>query len=374
MKYTGVYWMGPVLDMGGYGNVSRNFIKTLETMNIPVQIHPIGPDHAEIGEQTKQWLQRLSTPKIGDRVVFIRHGLPPLFREHFHVPNVARQIGVTLFETDRLPSGWAAEANLMDEIWVPSRFNYETFSRSGVNPSKLKIVPYPIDVTKYYPGKPYQQLIFSPPIRSFVFLYVFGFDYRKGYQMLIQAFCEEFSPAEDVSLILKVYLHSGYKRGFAAKEILSLIPPGRYKNQIVLITTPFSEENLINLYQSSDVYISMDRASGWGMPAMEMMSLGKPVISINWGGATEFMNESNSFLIETEKNLVPVDEKLQRERPDYYLNHHWADVSVANVRKTMREAYENKSKREALARKAASDIHLNFSPASIGMIISRLFS
>jgi glycosyltransferase involved in cell wall biosynthesis len=374
MKYTGVYWMGPVLDMGGYGNVSRNFLRALESIGIPVFIHSVGAEHPEIGENTKRWLKKLSTDQIGDRVVFIRHGLPDLFRFSHGNPHVVKNIGVTLFETDRLPDGWASWANLMDEIWVPSRFNFNTFSRSGVSPLKLKVVPYPIDVTKYYPGRPYSAFAFSPPVNSFTFLYVFGFDYRKGYDLLIQAFCEEFSHNEDVSLILKVYIHSGHSPDFVRNEIRSYIPKKRYQSQIVLITEPFREENLIRLYQTCDVYISMDRACGWGMPIMEMMALGKPVIGINWGGSTEYMNDSNSFLIETEKMLVPVDEKLQKARPEHYLNHQWADVKVKKVRQVMREAYENRRKRERLAKQAALDIHLRYSPASIGAIIRKMFS
>jgi hypothetical protein len=84
------------------------------------------------------------------------------------------------------------------------------------------------------------------------------------------------------------------------------------------------------------------------------------------------MNETNSFLIETEKVLVPVDAKLQAARPRYYLNHQWADVKIEKVRQVMREAYVNKNKREQLAKKAAADIHQNYSPARIGMIMKNL--
>lgn len=372
MKYTGVYWMGPVHDMGGYGNVSRNYLRALESIGIPVFIQSIGPNHAEVGDQTKRWLHKLSTSQLGDRVVFIRHGLPELFRLAHQIPNVVKNIGITLFETDRLPEGWAAAANLMDEVWIPSRFNFSTFTRSGVSPAKLKVVPYAIDVTTYYPGRPYFPVVFSPPVKSFLFLYVFGFDYRKGYDLLINAFCREFSPNEDVSLILKVYIHSGENPEFVMNEIRSYIPQKRFQSQIVVITDAFAEEHLIHLYQSCDVYISMDRACGWGMPIMEMMALGKPAIGLNWGGSTEFMNETNSFLIETEKKLVPVDEKLQKARPEHYLHHQWADVKVEKVRKVMREAYVNKRKRSRLAKRAALDIHLNYSPASIGRIIKDL--
>ena len=37
-----------------------------------------------------------------------------------------------MFETDRISPEWVAACNRMDEVWVPSRFNVETFA--NVNP------------------------------------------------------------------------------------------------------------------------------------------------------------------------------------------------------------------------------------------------
>ena len=39
------------------------------------------------------------------------------------VPTTRYTIGRTMFETDRIPSGWAERLNVMDEVWVPSAFN-----------------------------------------------------------------------------------------------------------------------------------------------------------------------------------------------------------------------------------------------------------
>ncbi|XID90875.1 glycosyltransferase family 4 protein [Paenibacillaceae bacterium WGS1546] len=373
MSCTGVYWVGPVYDMGGYGNVSRNFLRALEAANIPVYIAKTmdGGHQAEIGEDTVRWLESLSTTAIGDQVVCIRHGVPA----HFHLSpplvRVIKTIGITLFETDRVPADWPAKCNLLDEIWVPSKFNYDTFSRSGVDAAKLRVVPYPIDVTRFYPGRPYNQVVWHPPLRAFSFLYVFGFDFRKGVDLLVQAFCSEFGRDEEVSLVLKIYVHSGYEPAYVMSVIRSYVPADRLFTQIFVIVEPFGEQQLIDLYSSCDAYVSVDRA-GWGMPAMEMMALGKPAIGLNWGGYTEFMNAENSILIEPEPELVPVDAKLQSERPDYYRDHRWADIRADKVGKAMRNLYEDRAKRERIGKKAAFDVHFEFSPAVIGSRIKRL--
>ncbi|MEV3140638.1 glycosyltransferase [Paenibacillus larvae] len=373
MKYSGVYWMGHVYDMGGYGNVSRNYLKALEAAGIPVYIYPIGEAHSEIGSGTKQWIEQLSTSQIGSNPVFVLHTLPSLFHVvKPPIPHAAKKIGITLFETDRLPFGWGAFCNKMDEIWVPSSFNHQTFHHSGVVLSKLQIVPYAIDVTKFYPGRPFTKFPFPISDHTFKFTYVFGFDFRKGYDLLIESFCEAFSPQEELSLILKVYIYSEHTPEYVLNEIRSHIPEERFQRQIAVIIESFSQDQLLDFYLSSDVYVSMDRACGWGMPLMEAMTLGLPTISIRWGGPTEFMNDGNSFLIEPEGGLVPVEEKLQYSRPEVYLNHQWADVSVQNVAKVLREAYENKTKREAVAKQAAYDMHTKFAPHVIGTKIKNL--
>jgi len=370
---TGVYWVGPVYDMGGYGNVSRNYLRALEAADVPVYIAPtMASRHkTEIGEETVNWLERLSTDKIGARPVCIQHGVPAHFHMHRPAARVVKTIGVTLFETDRVPADWPRLCNQLDEVWVPSKFNYETFSRSGVDTSKLRVVPYPIDVTRFYPGRPYNRIVFSPPLRNFSFLYVFGFDFRKGVDLLVYAFCREFDRTEDVSLVLKVYVHSGYKPEDVMAVIRSYVPADRLFSQIIVIVEPFGEQELIDLYLSCDAYVSVDRA-GWGMPAMEMMALGKPAIGLNWGGYTEFMNEDNSVLIEPEKELVPVDAKLQTERPEYYYSHMWADIRPDRVGEAMRELYEDRAKREKISRKAAFDVHFEYSPSVIGSKIRQL--
>ncbi|THF79049.1 glycosyltransferase family 4 protein [Cohnella fermenti] len=373
MKVTGVHWQGPVYDMGGYGNVSRNYLRVLEAIGVPVLVESYGGGmhRAEIGEETYRWLQRLSNPRIGDRVVSIRHGVPPLFDQAASPIRAAKKVGITLFETDRLPQGWAEPCDRMDEVWVPTEFNRRTFAASGVRESKLKVLPYALDASRFYPGIVASRIDFAPPLPGFSFLYVFGFDYRKGFDLLIDAFCEEFSSAEKACLVLKVYVHSGYKAEQVMQEMRRCIPQGRLFRQIFVILEPFDDRQLLELYQACDAYVSVDRA-GWGMPAMEMMALGKPVIGLDWGGYTEFMDDSNGLLIRPEKELVPVDARLQRDRPDYYLHHRWADIRPQSVGAAMRRIYEDEELRARIARKAAFDIHMNFSIEAVGVRMRQL--
>lgn len=117
-------------------------------------------------------------------------------------------MGRTMFETDRLPHGWAQRINQMDEVsergaaslpasqvdqatnqpvvflwvggqvWVPSSFQRDVFLAAGVSASKLFLLPEAVDTAFFSPHSPlppYRLLPLSeegqPP--PFVFLSVF---------------------------------------------------------------------------------------------------------------------------------------------------------------------------------------------------------
>ena len=60
------------------------------------------------------------------------------------------KIGFTMLEVDGLPAEWVRQANLMDEIWVPSEFNKQTFKHSGVK-VPIFVIPLGIDPDYFSP-------------------------------------------------------------------------------------------------------------------------------------------------------------------------------------------------------------------------------
>jgi len=55
-------------------------------------------------------------------------------------------LGRTMYETDRAPATWVPRLNGMDRIWVPTVFHKNAFAKSGVDPSKLVVLPEAVDV------------------------------------------------------------------------------------------------------------------------------------------------------------------------------------------------------------------------------------
>ena len=57
-----------------------------------------------------------------------------------------------MFETDRLPDGWADRLNKVDEVWVPTQFHRAIFEDAGV--VKVKVVGEPVDTDRFTPEGP----------------------------------------------------------------------------------------------------------------------------------------------------------------------------------------------------------------------------
>lgn len=359
---TGIIWVGPVFDPGGYGSVSRNCLFGFRKINFPARVVHFGPDHrGELPPHQVELLSEMTGTDVGRNPVGIIH-LPPDYYPKFKFRGVARRIGYTIFETDRIPAEWVPLCNKMDEIWVPSEFNLQTFSASGVDRRKLRVLPYGIDTGFYGPA---QDALDIEGRRGFSFLYVFAFDWRKGFDLLLDAYYSEFRDTDDVSLVLKVFRPDYFPGG---KDIKTLILDSSTRSHadkkglphVVVIDERYSLEDMRKLYNACDVYISTDRANGWGMPCMEAMAMGKAAATIDWSGSTEFMKGHNSLLMEPTGRLQPVDGRLAEARP-IYTGHKWAEVTMDEVRRVMRFAYENREAVAAIAARGREDVTRDFS-------------
>ena len=373
-KVSGVIWVGPIYDRGGYGSVSRNYILGLHKIGIPVRIVNFGNMHDDLDEATVRILKQLTKTDVGNYPIGVINYTPDLYPK-VRFSNVVKTVGCTIFETDRIPKRWVSLLDEVDEVWVPSRFHFNTFSSSGVDPKKIRVVPYAVD-TDYY--KPISETAVIPEKRGFAFLYVFAFGWRKGFDVLLESYLKEFTDADDVTLILKVYAWGDEKENIK-KMILDSVKDhvnldDKKIPHFVIIDSALSQDELVKLYNTCDLYISTDRANGWGMPCMEAMAMGKPAATIDWSGSTEFMNETNSLLIKPEPMMMPVDQRLVQDLPDLYSGHQWPAVSISEIRRVLRFAYEQREKLKDIARKGMKDIRQNYSLTRVAEYIQEILS
>ena len=54
---------------------------------------------------------------------------------------------------------------------------------------------------------------------------------------------------------------------------------------------------LNGLTAACDAYVSLHRSEGLGLPLIEAMYLGKPVIATGYGGVTDFLDDETGFVV-----------------------------------------------------------------------------
>jgi glycosyltransferase involved in cell wall biosynthesis len=326
--------MGFIYDGSGYAEETWVEALGLDSYGIRLQVHPMGqPIDARklLPVEARERLEKLKRNHVDLTRGIFYMCCPP---DVFNTTLAGRyRIGRTMFETDRIPDGWAELCKTMDEIWVPSQFNVETFSNAGVELRRLRVVHAGVDTKLFRPGA---EALPIPHTRTFNFLSVFDWHDRKGYDVLLRAYLNEFRADDDVALILKVYQINDPVSDLEAKiayfiertagKRLESSPP------VILLNGFIPQESMPRLYAAANAFVLPSRGEGYGRPYMEAMACELPVIGTRWSGQLEFMNDENSFLTEIEG----VREAPATVDMEYYAGHRWAEPSVEDLRRQMR--------------------------------------
>lgn len=250
------------------------------------------------------------------------------------------RVGWTMLEVTGLPASWVDGCNGMDEVWVPASFNVETFASSGVR-VPIHVMPLGVDTDYFNPG-----IVSYRPSERFVFLSVFEWGERKAPEVLLRAFAEEFGRDEDVMLLLSITNRDALVDVDAQIASMNL-PPGA--PVVVMKNAHLPAYQMGSLYRSADCFVLPSRGEGWGMPVLEAMACGLPVIATNWSGPSDFLNEENGYPLNV-RSMVKAEARCV-----YYEGFKWAEPDAEHLRFLMRQVYEH---REAARAKGVSAAEL----------------
>lgn len=356
-------WHAPLRDPSGYADEARHFLFALHAAGVPVAAREIrwSEKIAQLAPDRDRTLREMLAREMPLQAVHVLHILANAFRR---LPDARVLVGRTMFETDRLPEGWAQACNQMDAVWVPSEFNRETFAFAGVQREKLRVVPGGIDLRAYDPTC---EPLRIEGTRGYNFLAVFDWTLRKGWDVMLRAYVETFTPDEDVALIIKTHSSMGYTTQDMGGMIATFLTEtlGYDLNQIpdiVLQDTTIPDHAMPSLYRAADCYVAPTRGEGWGRPIMEAMAMGLPVIATHWSGQTAFLTGENSLLLDYE--VVDVPEFAWRETPTYR-GHRWAEPSLPHLKQLLRRAFESRAEGRELGQCARAHLKTHFTYESI---------
>lgn len=365
-------WLAPFLNSSGYGEEARGLLRALTRRGMHVAARSSGDDSSSFVEMLREnpelalLLSKSLNLEVGSApVTAVLHAPGYVMRR---MPDVDFTVGRTMFETDRLPPDWVTQLNLLDEVWVPSSFNLETFRSAGVT-IPIEVVPGGVDGSLYRPGvKP----LALRGAQGCVFLSVFEWSHRKAPDVLLRAWAEAFAPDDDVSLVLRCSTRQGFDGdsglSVAAMVDAELAAIGRTRSDvapILILGQQLPTSAMPRLLAAADVFVGVSRGEGWGRPLMEAMACAKTTIGTRWGGNMDFMDDTNSLLVDID-GLEHVDDRMD---VSFYRGHQWAEPSKTHLTELLLTAFLDQQLRKRLGQKARIDIERRWQWQHIGAIV-----
>ncbi|KAG2427381.1 hypothetical protein HYH02_014601 [Chlamydomonas schloesseri] len=290
-------------------------------------------------------------------------------------------IGRYMWEVDRVHAQWSQQMiHELDEVWVPSRWHADSCVAQGVPASKVFVVPESLDAALYNPD--ITDPVALPGRRRVAFLAVFKLEDRKGWQTLLTGYLKAFRDVSDVSLYIHTvtYPNLSYRRDWILDTMNNYLRglTDTYLNATSLYPTPspgrphihvfgqhLSGAEMVRIYSSIDCYVLPSHGEGWGLPYLEAMALGKPVIATGWSGMTEFLNPRVAYVLNY--TLRPV-----HTSDPWFQGAKWAEPSEDSLVAVLREAYAN-PRREAMGAAARAEVVAKYDNAAVGRnILERL--
>lgn len=251
------------------------------------------------------------------------------------------RIGYTMLEVDGLPREWVAACNAMDEIWTPSHWGATVFADAGVT-RPIVVMPLGYDPERFRPDGPARRIA-----GRFTFLSIFEWGERKAPEVLLRAYAAAFTRRDDVLLVLRV--NNFDAEVDVARQIAALRLPAGAPPVVVLYNHQISDDSLGSLYRSADCFVLPTRGEGWGLPILEAMACGLPVIATDWSGQTEFFHSEVGYPLRV-RRLVAAHAKCP-----YYLGWRWADPDEEHLIALMRYVYEHADEARRVGARAAQE-------------------
>jgi glycosyltransferase involved in cell wall biosynthesis/tetratricopeptide (TPR) repeat protein len=349
----GILLTGPIFDASGHSRINRAIGQALlESLQFETSLdHTTWPT---LPPQTLKHAERLwkaSGHQLERVDITIRHQWPP----DFDRAASGKTVCILPWEHKAVPVRWIDEiGSNVDEVWTPSQFTRSAFVDAGLPPERVRVIYNAVDPEVFRPDGPVHR---PPNSKGFVFLFVGGTIRRKGIDLLLQAYADAFMPEEDVTLVIKdLGSRTFYSHNTKIRDVQQFAARRSTPHTIVL-TEEMEDSALAALYRGADAFVLPYRGEGFGMPLIEAMACGKPIITTGEGPAVEFCSEQEGYLIPAREVEVP-----EPPPPVGPLSGDWTwfEPNIAALAQTMRHVYEHRDESAGRGRNAAVAIERGF--------------
>lgn len=270
--------------------------------------------------------------QAGPPEVTIRHGHPA----DLSPVRDGRLVAVLPWEFGGAPVEWVEALDRgVDEIWVPTAYVRDGFVSAGAPADRVAVVPNGVDTERFHPAATPMDLGDGAP--GYRFLYVGGLAWRKGVDLLVDAYRTAFGPDDDVTLVVKDFGPGGPYTPDGVDTLVDDLAADPRAPRVLRLTGPMAEGHMPGLYAACDCLVHPYRGEAYGMTMAEAMATGLPVIAPDRGAARAFMDPDTALLVPSRRRELDVPEIAGRRLLLPAAVH---EVEVEALASRMRWAYE----------------------------------
>jgi glycosyltransferase involved in cell wall biosynthesis len=314
----------------------------LERVGLRTSCRDVPVPRRIVPDNREQWLGLEIFP-----VTILTQAATPYFKSGYERSGLLRRdniyrIAYWAWELETVPDEWVEAAELVDEIWSPTRFVVEAMRARMPCP-----VHYMLPGVEVGPIEQVTRASLNIPENHFVFLFMFDLHsqlHRKNPVGVFDAFRQAFGENDKATLVIKT---SGGDIHSADLEVLRKTIRGP---NVILLDELMTRARAYGLIAMSDCFVSLHRSEGFGLGLAEAMLMAKPVIATDYSGNLDFMNRNNSLLVDYERV------EIKEDRPIYTRGNFWAEPSIDQAATYMRQVYEDRDSAHARALRGQAEV------------------
>jgi glycosyltransferase involved in cell wall biosynthesis len=293
--------VGKFYDNHSLAIVNRNLALELSKYH-EVFLTPIDMYDSEFSKLEKDVVKKLKSLEnsTSEPDVQIRHTYPPVWR--WPVSNKTKIVFIQPWEYPKLPLEWQQKwESFADALIVPSTWIENIVLNAGLEPSKLFTIPNGYDDKLLKPEKVVSKHLDQG---KFTFTFIGNGQYRKGIDVLLNAWSKAFQKADKAQLFIKDS-PAIYGDNNLLNDILRL----QYKTgcgSIIYNADNLSDVDMANIYKNTDIIVHPYRGEGFGMHVQEAMACGAIPLISHGGGPNDFVDEKNGMFINTQQKYFDI--------------------------------------------------------------------
>jgi len=205
-------------------------------------------------------------------------------------------IAVSPWELPKWPAHVAFVLEAVDEFWAATEYIRKSFAGAlGKRPPR--VMPPAVVVPQRHRRQPGH--INSSKKRFLTVFDGLSSIHRKNPHAAVRAFKLAFPKKKSVELVVKTMNLNNDSQDI--KQLLRIVGSDA---RIKIVNETLSRGALWELMKSSDCFVSLHRAEGFGRNIAEAMLIGCPIIASNYSGNTDFCTPDNSWLVNG--RMVPI--------------------------------------------------------------------